>query len=250
MDANRRRPCFAALAAGLLLLAAPSRPSSAQTPSGPGHSPCTSGTPTVQAPAPGGFQVAGGFAFPPTLLDSLADAAAQYDMTLLLPTAVSDGYSVGGIEYTHSTPPIPQVDQLTICYFSADHHYLEIEQGVPAPKPGGPTYIATPDGDKGTTTAEGQTAYWNLGELTETGIQTGRPTFTWQPGPPQLTWSTNVLVPRPPGALVQFPGGQPMPPPPLYAGYELDSDSLSLDDLLAIAKSVEPYRPDADSVSS
>jgi hypothetical protein len=197
--------------------------------------------PTVQAPPSGILPVEGGFSIVPRSLASLAEAQAEYDFPLLLPAAIPSGYQLGNISYSH--PSTIQFDLLTICYVTADEHYLQIWQGAPIPTARPGAYDLTPGDEKGATMVQGREAYWWLGHMVGGGPQTD-PRYlnlVWQPGPLRLTWSTDILVPPPPGAFIALPGGPPMPPPPLYVGYELQSDSLSLDDLVAIANSVQPY---------
>src|SRR5579875_1436726 len=241
---------LAALALTGLLLAAAGSAVHAQIPTSGLPSPCTAGPPpNVQAPAAGAYPVDGGFAIIPAQLSSLDDAAAQYDFPLLLPTDIPDGYSLGRIAYTHTQPGTPEMDLLMVCYVNGDGDYLQVTQGYPLPVGGmhGTPYAYTPDDEKGTATVQGQDAYWRLGELAGGGPDLN---LVWQAGPLRLAWNTDILVPRPPGAFIQLPGGQPMPPPPLYIGYQLESNTLSLDDLVAIGNSVQPYGQAATPSSS
>jgi hypothetical protein len=255
-------PPFAALLATCLLLGPAPASLRAQAPAVGSPSPCASSPSTVQAPAAGALQVPGGFAAAPAVLNSLGDAAAAYDAALLIPTEIPEGFELGQIEYFHTRPPAPQVDELVICYYDGAGNYLEILQGIPAPQPAGPAYLATPEDQRGTVAVQGQTAYWNAGELVPTGSTVGipnpsapssiarTPSFVWQPGPLQLTLQTDVDAPRPPGAFafVTPPGSsEPQAAPPAKMGYQLTSDSLSLDDLIAIANSVRPYTGDSGS---
>lgn len=140
------------------------------------------------------------------------------------------------------------MDLLGVCYVTSDGHYLQVSQGYPL-FPGPPQsfqYVHTPSDDKGTTTVEGKEAYWWLGRILGGFQQASQnPNSFWQPGPLSLAWDLDATVPRPPGAFVQFPGGQPIPPPTVYLSYELASDSISLDQLVVIGNSVQPYTPDS-----
>lgn len=232
----------AVLALGVLAMAV-IRQVSAQTPVSGQPSPCTGMLPTVQAPASGAIPEPGGYAIPPTLLGSLDNAQSAYDSPILLPTDIPSDYQLDRILYSHTTPPVPQVDLLTICYRSSDGYYLQILEGFPM-DPGGYVYHQTPDGEKGTTTVQGQEAYWTLGALLAAGPVAAQqlPAVVWQPGPLRLSWQTDIEVPGSAGAVIFRPGSDQPVPLSVYVGYQLESDSLNLDQLVSIANSVQPYQ--------
>lgn len=212
------------------------RPLDAQTPTAGGPSPCNAASaPIVQAPSAGVFPIAGGFAIVPSHPTSLDNAAAQYDFPLLLPTQIPDGYQLGEISFyttlvAYIGPPErltsfmpPAMDLVEVCYVTSDGSYLRVSQGYPfavGPMETNPY--------QGTTTVHDHDAYWTLGHF-DAGF--------WEPGF-QLAWKLDTAVPRPPGAFVELPGGQVT----LYLGYQLTSDGLSLDQLVAIADSVQTYQ--------
>jgi len=233
------------LAVGLLLKAGLA-PATAQTPTSGSPSMCTARLPAGQAPASGVLPTPGGFVIVPQMLSSLDDAEATYDFPLLLPTDIPSDYQLGRISYAHSQPGVPETDFLTVCYISSDGRYLAIQQGFPIPFVGtaGSPYADTPDDDKGTTVVQGKDAYWRLGDLTTAGPPTaGSQPPNWQPGSLRLAWQTDILVPRPPLVFEIPPGStEPVYPPPLYVGFQLESDTLSLDALVAIANSVQQYQ--------
>ena len=231
-----------AFCAGFVLLAAPSGPLAAQAPTPTPFSPCSPRLLTVQAPPASAVAVDGGFSITPAYLASLDDAQAQYDFPLLLPMDIPDGYQLGTIGYLHPQPGVPPMDLLMVCYLASDGGYLQVTQGYPLPVGGttGTAYAYTPGDEKGTTTVQGKDAYWKLGRL----LGGGAPQF-WQPGALQLAWNTDISVPLPAGAFYIPPGAtEPQPLPPLYIGYQLESDTLSLDELVAIGNSVQPYTAD------
>lgn len=206
---------------------------------------CAAMLPTVQALPSNAVPTEGGFAIPSTPLATLDDAQAAYDFPLLLPTAIPHGYQLGRIVYEHSM--MPQFDILTVCYVSPDGHYVQIQQGVPIDV-GASRYRMTPDGEKGTTMVQGQQAYWTDGVLLTSGDQGVPPLggLVWQPGPLRVSWQTDIMVPRLAGAFFIPPGSNTrITPPPAYVGYQIESDSLSLDCLAAIADSVQPYALDS-----
>jgi hypothetical protein len=80
MRVHRWGMCRVGAAMALLLLLSAAGRVHAQTPTAGLPSPCTAPLPALQAPPSGAVQIDGGFAIPPTLMSSLDDAQAQFDL--------------------------------------------------------------------------------------------------------------------------------------------------------------------------
>ncbi len=150
----------------------------------------------------------------PQVLRSLSEARAAYGFPIVLPTALPAGYQLSGIELFKNAAP--SMDVLHVRYASPDGHYVEVRQGDPLPSAGGgEAYRLAPTDSRGTATIDGQTAAWVHGFATS-------PT-TWHPGPLTLMWKPSAM---------QLPGAT--------SGYQIESDALSVDELVRIAESVAP----------
>lgn len=155
---------------------------------------------------------------PPQVLSTLQAARTAYSLQMLLPTAVPPQYQLSKISrYSNAAP---QMENLVITYQTADGQYLTIYQGLI-----GTSHQQMPNANKGATTVQGKQALWTRGQLTRSGSDPQNP-FQWKPGPLRLSWQT-----------VQVGSN-----PAVYAGYTLETDTLSLDQLTAIANSVQPYQ--------
>lgn len=151
----------------------------------------------------------------PVVLQSLMQARDAVGFQLRIPTLIPTGFALEKIEhFVNREPKTPQIDRLRVWYRSNDGDYLLVEQGSPmGPEDG--AYRFAPSEQKGSATVQGQSAIWVRGRarMTDHGPQ-------WEPGPLSLRWGTGPM-----------------------SGYALESESLTLDQLVAIADSVQTYRP-------
>lgn len=157
-------------------------------------------------------------------LSSLSEARTSYGFPLLLPADIPAGFQLTDIEHYRSAPNIPFTDLLMLRYASKDGHYLNIWQGTPIFVEHG-AYDVMPASNKGAATVEGQPAFWMKGNLMKTsnpppGQKVSTNNVTLKPGPLQLSWKLD--------------------PANEVRGYRLESDLLSLDQLVAIGDSVKP----------
>lgn len=156
----------------------------------------------------------------PVKLQSLAAARAAVSFPLLIPAAVPSGFALDTIEHFVNTgPQTPQLERLRVQYRSSDGRYLLSEQGQPMTLDEG-AYRFAPTDQKGTVTVQGQPAVWVRGQARMNSQ--GQP--QWEPGPLALRWRTE---------FVGTAGN--------YLGYALESDGLTLEELVAIANSVRAY---------
>ena len=162
--------------------------------------------------------------FKPTELPSLQQVAGTYEFQFLLPTNIPAGSQLQKIPLFRIGQ---QSDMLQIRYVRADGHYLRIKQG--AGFAGFSTiWPYAPDSHKGKATVQGNEAFWMEGNLRATAPPTDprNPNLVWQPGPLALTWHSG---PHPNGRTNAF------------LDYTLESDNLTLAQLLAMANSVQPH---------
>lgn len=152
----------------------------------------------------------------PQYLTSLDGARAAYGFQLLMPTAVPTGFQLDSIK--HISNQSPEVDQVAVRFTMADGHYLSIMQGIPVVYDDG-VVKWIPETDKGTTTVQGRPAVWARGRVT----MGGPGQYGHRPGPLVLRWETGPA---------NASGGQ--------VGYTLESDVLTLDQLVAVGNSVQP----------
>ena len=153
-------------------------------------------------------------------LTSLDEARAAVRFQLLMPTMIPVAFELSKIEHVfNDVPKTPSANFLVIDYRTADGGMLRIRQGWPVAYDNG-VYRFAPDDEKGRTTVQGQPAVWVRGVVTQ-----ANPNPVWEPGPLALRWIT--------GEVNQFGGS---------VVYAIESDVLTLDELLVIAETVEPYR--------
>ena len=224
--------------ASLVIAVSPAQRVAAQTPTPGFPSICFAAFFAVQAPSGGAAERPESSAVLPVGLSSLDEAQADYDFPLLLPSIPSD-YKLSRILYFHSGM---LMDTLHLCYASADGHYIQIREGYPIDA-GHSRFTMTPEDERGTVSILGHEAFWTLGNLVASGqeVRPGLFSLVWQPGALRLGWETDILVPRPPGAFIIYPGTtDPIAPPPLYITYEIESDVLDLGELVSLANSVRP----------
>jgi hypothetical protein len=240
MQSYRFSAFLSATALALLVFAvSPARRVAAQTPTPGFPSICFASFFAVQAPPGGAAERPETSPALPVGLSSLDEAQAAYDFPLLLPSAIPSDYRLSRILYFHSGMLI---DTLHLCDASADGHYIQIREGYPIDA-GHSRFTMTPEDERGTVTILGHKAFWTLGNLVASGqeVRQGLFSLVWQPGALRLGWETDILVPRPPGAFIIYPGTtDPVALPPLYVTYEIESDVLDLGELVSLANSVRP----------
>jgi len=223
-----------------------SAPSQGGQPTTAATSPCASRSAAVQAPA---LTVQAPANAEATHLTSLSDAASQYDLPLLIPQTIPEGFVLQDIQYNHTVAPYPQTDFLTVCYSSIDGHYLQVQQGFPLPAVDGPfgtSYAYMPADQRGITTILGKDAYWTRGALVERpdANGSGKPQLLWEPGSLRVAWYTDIPLPDvSPSPNTEAASDTPGIFFAHYTGYELESDVLDLQQLTAIGNSVQPFSP-------
>lgn len=160
----------------------------------------------------------------PQALQSLQEARASYGYPLLLPSAVPTGFHLQSIQHYHLGPGS---DFLNIRYATAEGHYLLVQQGAgPIGVQGIVKYV--PNTYKGTVTVQGRSAEWIRGKARLKGPAGNASNIVWQPGSPlKLSWATGTAA-------------IPSSPSSVSLNYVLESDALTLDQLVAIGNSVQP----------
>lgn len=154
----------------------------------------------------------------PQRLASVDAARRATGFGVRMPTAIPPGYRLEVIDHAlHRTPGEPRVDFLMIYFRAAGDDYLKIEQGFQVAYDRG-VYRFAPANQRGTTMVQGQPAVWYRGRarMTAQGPQ-------WELGPLSLRWQVE---------MVGTEGN--------YIGYGLDSNALTLEQLVVIANSVRP----------
>lgn len=155
---------------------------------------------------------------------SLDAAKNGYGFAMLAPIAVPAQFTLSNIQHGFSNaPPGGYMDTLVFRYTTTGGDYLAFFQGTNAFLSAG----KWPDGQHGTATVQGKPAVWTQGLIMQLDP------VQWQRGPTRLHW---MIVPFPPA--ISPAGSVPSP----AVGAILESDSLTLEQLVAIANSVQPYR--------
>lgn len=159
------------------------------------------------------------FSYPATKLLSLTEARAATSFPLLAATSIPTGFQLDGIErFAPADPRGPRLERIRIWYRAADARYLLVEQGSPMTADEG-AYRFAPADQKGSATVQGRSALWARGTARGNQMQTPR----WESGPLVLRWQTGTAA-----------DGAPL-------GVSIESNTLTLEELVAIANSVKPY---------
>lgn len=175
--------------------------------------PVAQASPTAQGTFPTSFS------YPPITLSSLAEAQAATSFPLLVPTSIPAGFQLEKIErFAPTDRRAPPMERVRFWYRAPDGRSLLVEQGNPM-SPDEAAYRFAPADQKGSTAVQGQPALWSRGRAR--GNQAQAP--QWEPGPLALRWRTGTAA-----------DGAPR-------GMSLESDTLTLEELTAIAASVKPY---------
>ncbi len=159
-------------------------------------------------------------------LSSLAEARSSYSHSLLSPTSTPTQFKLDSIKYYKSKPGWPDVEEIDIRYATSDGHYLMIRQGVPVAYDDAtdPLMKMAPAGSSGAVTVQGHRAFWAKGRVVSNGGSTIK-------GP---QYRADPVV------SLRWPS-QPAQLPNVFVGYWMESDLLTVDDLVAIGSSVQPY---------
>ena len=192
-------------------------------PAAAGHQATAAGTAAAgrvaQASATPQGNVPLSFSYPATKLPSLAEARAATSFPLLAPTSIPAEFQLETIErFAPTDPRGPWLERVRIWYRAPDERYLLMEQGSSMTADEA-AYRLAPADQKGSATVQGQPALWSRGTASGNAMQTPQ----WQPGPIALRWQTGTAT-----------NGAPL-------GVALESDTLTLEELVVIAHSVKPY---------
>jgi len=155
-----------------------------------------------------------------TDLASLADAKAAYPFPLVVPTAIPAGYQLKRINYC--CPGFPAT-VLVLYYQAPDKPPLTLVQGPslrhPVPPNNDPSLACL----GGTTIVEGEPAVWVRNQYNINAPQgVCKPENAGRLLGPEVEWAAAGDAPQ--------------------VGYQLTSDGFSLDQLVVIADSVQPYQ--------
>jgi hypothetical protein len=155
----------------------------------------------------------------PEHLNTLDEAQASASFQLLIPTNLPNGYKIADIEHVANTVPgTPPANHIIIHFVTTEGGYLAVEQGWPVAVENG-VYQYAPDNQKGSLMVQDQPAIWVRGTVGKSDTSQK----IWQPGPLAIRW---IIGPNKTGGLM---------------AYALESDALSLDELIDVANSVRPY---------